>query len=963
MNHTIKINFQLIFFLKQFVFAKLNFECINDTISSLKVSSETESELLRSTIINPVFGYFFTSTGALDNLRCYSPGIEIKKLQNNTRDFYSDYSADPITQMLIEMFPSPTNTFFFENNENSFRFKFNENRKEGIEFLAIAFSKILTSKDNFLNFLPHEYNTFEVMKQLLMNSHTTLNFFEPNQAKLLAIHAFILNVLDDEKDLKEYLEIILKNIENKNSIEIYNFGVDVLNCIKDSKQQLKSFSFSEYNQPIPSQILPLYFIKLEDNVEKEVFLNSAEILLLNICNCLFYDPNTCRYSIQHLQQDSKLANFYKKHNQRFEITDEVKSDWSKVVHRLEDFKGKENDIKMINKISYLTEKRDSLRCGLITMMNVLIKICNINHSEFWKDFCCENISEKIVKLFKLIYPNFQGQTISFNLNTSAFDVFNFDENFDFQGSFELQLKQENGNSIILSISQSCCIAEMKLIKCIRHELNHRLAKEINSKPKALPVILFRNYLELSKENKIGNHDLDIFFEIFFSGPLNTINQEQNILLHISKALLKEENRKGIRLSNDEIKMLKMILNSFISTKNLNNMEIKASYALFLYNCDWLNPNFIINCWEKSFSFEACDIYKLWEEKIINLNFESISLNFHEIPVHKIPELFKILKKCKNLKDLTILKMKFEQFELFSSCLKELTNLKTLNLSNNGLGYKGAVSLSEAFKELTNLTSLNLSGNCLAFRAAQAIAKGLVKLENLTDLDISDNGLGCGGSKFIAEALIYLQKLHTLNISKNNCGIEGTAYILDSLINCLNLSELNLSRNIFSRQGVQNFSQSLSLLTTLTRLNISENFFNDEDIWNISNALCNLTQLTHLNLSKNRISGGNAEYISFSLQNLQHLTVLNLSGNLLRQKGAFYISKTFSGLNSLKVLDLSNNFIEEEGALEIAKELEYLTNLEILNISRNFLGVEGIQYIKDSLANLDIEVKLVLSNEH
>lgn len=59
---------------------------------------------------------------------------------------------------------------------------------------------------------------------------------------------------------------------------------------------------------------------------------------------------------------------------------------SKVIQGLDDFKNKDESIYQLHKIVYLKDKRNEIDTGLINMINVLIKICNLDHQEIWKDF-------------------------------------------------------------------------------------------------------------------------------------------------------------------------------------------------------------------------------------------------------------------------------------------------------------------------------------------------------------------------------------------------------------------------------------------------------------------------------------------------------------------------------------------------------------------------------------------------
>ena len=75
----------------------------------------------------------------------------------------------------------------------------------------------------------------------------------------------------------------------------------------------------------------------------------------------------------------------------------------------------------------------------------------------------------------------------------------------------------------------------------------------------------------------------------------------------------------------------------------------------------------------------------------------------------------------------------ESVEGFATKLLPLTNLRTLDLRDNGIGDEGA----RAVAALSNLTSLNLWGNGIGEEGARAVAA----LSNLTSLNLPLNGIG------------------------------------------------------------------------------------------------------------------------------------------------------------------------------------------------------------------------------
>lgn len=63
----------------------------------------------------------------------------------------------------------------------------------------------------------------------------------------------------------------------------------------------------------------------------------------------------------------------------------MRKEWSRVVQGLSNFKNNDNSKFKLHKIIYLKGKRNELYIGMINMMNVLIKIFNLDHGKIWKD--------------------------------------------------------------------------------------------------------------------------------------------------------------------------------------------------------------------------------------------------------------------------------------------------------------------------------------------------------------------------------------------------------------------------------------------------------------------------------------------------------------------------------------------------------------------------------------------------
>lgn len=169
-------------------------------------------------------------------------------------------------------------------------------------------------------------------------------------------------------------------------------------------------------------------------------------------------------------------------------------------------------------------------------------------------------------------------------------------------------------------------------------------------------------------------------------------------------------------------------------------------------------------------------------------------------------------------------------EIDEASLSELTNLKSLDLSNNR--FKGIIP--DAFKGMSGLRMLDLSNNRLSGNLPRSLAS-CIKLEVLK---IFCNQL----SGELSSAIFFpLVKLRDVNLSQN--GFQGCG--LDSFVSCTALERLQLQENDLTGHLNPQLLRSLpnlqilylhknrlggfipseiSMLTKLRRLNLSSNFF-------------------------------------------------------------------------------------------------------------------------------------------
>ncbi|CAF0709629.1 unnamed protein product [Brachionus calyciflorus] len=928
-------------------------QSLRDAINSVTKLYTDRAAIIQSSIVNPIFGYLLESTGSLDNLKLLGSIIEPKNDSSSSNSLNSSFSS-----LLLTMFPPINQNISGNSNTSTLIAEFKNNKEKGIEFFAEIFVRILENNST------HELNTsnnIEIFKIIenLMNEVTKIQtFFDVKLMKLMMIHAFIIQALEEQEDLEKYISSIIQKIKKYEIVEIYDLNCDIVNEILKVKIITQSFPYSELNQPPSNVNIPIFDREKKDDlnpfIEDSTFPDCADVLLLNICNCLFYHPEKQSYSYDHLNPASDLAKFYQNHKQLFLITPEIRNEWSRVVQGLDDFETLDKSEYSLNLIVYKREKRNEIKSGVINMMNVLIKIFQIDHEKFWKNFKGTNIEKKLRELFSIITPEFKGR--KFSMTFGRFNEFQSMRRTDFTIKFNLIFELPNGSVITMQVEHMTHHAEMNLIEYDNSGLKSD-TNIVNTYrfPNILPVTIFKKYLQLL-QNELDNwlsslnlnENSNIYERIFFSGFIKTNQQKKNKLNIIFDHIINNCE------SENEISQFENIVKVILSTVNFRDRGTATMFKPYLVYSNEIDDKEVLNNWLSSFNVEDYEIYKLWEDRISSIKIESMTLYLYKIQFQSIDAIFKTLKKSKNLKSLKLTGIQLSITNNIFKKLKILKNLTSLDLSGNKLYTVQPKVFSDTLLSLNKLTDLDISENQLEDLDV------FEKLINLKSLNISNNYLGTNG---ISNTLKNLSNLTKLNISSNYIGLESADSVSENLKYLTNLKILNISNNELGDEGTRSISESLKKFQNLTKLDFSGNNTKSSGAFHLAQALKFMKNLTVLKISNNNLGFEGAQYISESLALLQNLTTFDVSSNNVGPKGAKSISQSIKELKDLNHFDFSGNIIDFEGAKDLSNILSYLTKIKYFDISYNKLNNEGIKVITSTLKNLrDLEY-INLSNNN
>ena len=736
-----------------------------------RIENESWNDMLYSSIVNPMLGLVFVKSGALYNIRFYGPGIKTS-IEKNQRVYLKDESDFSTTSLAIAFFPSENGTLSVSSNlTNTFYHSFQKNLQKGVTFLASEFVKILKSDFQYdKSIYENEEQFVRVDKLLIDEDIENKSIYDNKEIKLLMIHSFIISALDKSEYIEMYLRSILESI-SLDDVDLHEPKVNILEEMVTVYQNEIGFPYSKENLP-PSNIhIPSYVRNRGTYNFDKMFPDCADVLLLNICNCLFYDTSKFVFSLEHLNldPDSDIAVFYGKHKTLFDITPDIRNEWSKVVQGLSDFKTHDTSDFRTDLIVYKIDDRNEIKSGFINMMNALIKICNINHEKFWENINGKSMSECIESKLAELLQVISNKNIE--VETHDFRIFKSIDRLDFTGNAVVTFRLID-RIIKIIIWHVKYHAEMSIM-C---DFNQNQAKNCDKESPHLSIRLLK--LLRRQKNIKEESATDIFERIYFTGSIKTNEQKRKVLLDIFNELsfsLSLSQPDQIQNSSEyKTRLLNEVVSVLLDSVALNDQGTRREFRHFLCNKQDLQKEEVIESWIECLTIDDNNIYKLWSERIIAIN--STSLNLHvkrKISGSRIIDLFRTLKRCTDLKHLEIVcnNDKKRNANFIAEGLKMLSFLESLNFSNNNLSYRRSKIIAAVLKKMTSLKTLDISNCSIGDNEMRNIFDSIVDLPNLTSISINNNNISSENIDYLLNIASNMTSLHHFDISNNKLSVD------------------------------------------------------------------------------------------------------------------------------------------------------------------------------------------------
>jgi Ran GTPase-activating protein (RanGAP) involved in mRNA processing and transport len=266
----------------------------------------------------------------------------------------------------------------------------------------------------------------------------------------------------------------------------------------------------------------------------------------------------------------------------------------------------------------------------------------------------------------------------------------------------------------------------------------------------------------------------------------------------------------------------------------------------------------------------------------------------------------------------------------------------LDLTDTGLGSKGAKLVASLLRNNSCLQDLRLGNNKLGPKGLKALVTDVAAHPTLERLDIPNNDIKCRGIALLAQALMNNTlpgvdgstssqssrcPLRHLDITCNQIGPQGMSALVTMLILDRRISTLHCGTNHLGPEGADHLALVLKHNYTLKELFMEENGIGpaaasrlvEQLVEEGGNRICT-SALERLNLARNSIGEVGATKLAQVLKTNTVLTDIDLAGNNIGSMGAVQLAEALANNLNLSRLTLSDNGIGDRGAFALADTL-------------------------------------------
>ena len=323
-----------------------------------------------------------------------------------------------------------------------------------------------------------------------------------------------------------------------------------------------------------------------------------------------------------------------------------------------------------------------------------------------------------------------------------------------------------------------------------------------------------------------------------------------------------------------------------------------------------------------------DTLQLSISSLTHLALEDI--NFSAVIINKLAEL---IKRNSLLEFVSLANNDLQTFAvILLQALKELINLKLLNLSYNYMGEAAAEHVADVINNNTSIQALILSSNKLQLSTVK-ILKALANVSDLKMLYLNENNMTSDVAKDLVRVIKHNPCLEKLGLADNDLEVSAVV-VLQALQGIRKLKLLNLSNNNMTSDVENDLGGVIKSNSCLEELYLSGNNLMS-DVIDVLQALQGNSKLKILYLNNNPMTDGVAEDLAEVIKSNPCLEELGLADNDLKSS-ADVVLQALQGVTKLKKLNLGNNNMTSEIAEDLAEVIKSNPCLEHLGLANNDL---------------------------
>lgn len=316
-------------------------------------------------------------------------------------------------------------------------------------------------------------------------------------------------------------------------------------------------------------------------------------------------------------------------------------------------------------------------------------------------------------------------------------------------------------------------------------------------------------------------------------------------------------------------------------------------------------------------------------------------------------------------DLTDTQLGSKGGRVIAQLLRNNSTLQELNLTNNYIGTNGIRAIVPELTTNYSLQLLNLSYNNIKSRGATLLAHALeesTSVCNLKSLNLTGNGLGHKGMQILSRMLTANRTIESFYAGTNNIGPEGAAHLSFAMKRNYALRLLHINdNNIGPSAASLLFDQLRDDNRTLENLNIAGNNIGTQGASDLTAVFTQNAVLTNIDLSGNRIGSDGVLLLMDALSYNISLVHLHLSNNRIDDRGARAISEVLSDPKSSRTLQTiswdDNPDISEEGLIPLSRAAQIKRNREhwLDKFLQDLIGgkVHSINWTKRKIGNEEV----------